>query len=356
MTESQPHADRVRAAVRQVLDADVVELTRIDAGLGTRAFFRVRLAARTAGVPDTLVARVDAEEDPGARPLSLPPEPPLEPLRSFLAAHGLPVPKHYGSDARRGVELIECFGSRSLEAFANAATPAERGAIYREACQLVSILQGAADPSGRVPAFERRLDARYFAYKAALFARVSLPTALGRAATAAEVELVRETFAWIASVAAQVSPRLAHRDLQSANLLVREDAAPGARLGMIDFQGALLAPPEYDLVCLLRDSYVELPDAEVEQLLSATRPTLPDPPDPESFARRFDLLTLTRKGKDHARFLSAARERGDERYLRYLPATVRYLRAAASRAARRDPRLAGFEALVRALPEAPCAR
>ena len=72
---------------------------------------------------------------------------------------------------------------------------------------------------------------------------------------------------------------------------------------MIDFQGAFLAPPEYDLVCLLRDSYVELPEAEVAHLLHRVRARLPDRPEAAVFQHRFDALTLTRKGKDHARFL-----------------------------------------------------
>lgn len=125
---------------------------------------------------------------------------------------------------------------------------------------------------------------------------------------------------------------------------------------MIDLQGAFLAPPEYDLVCLLNDSYIELPEPEIAQHCAAVRPMLPDAPDAERFARRFDLLTLTRKGKDHARFLYAARERGDERFLAYAPTTVRQLRGAATRASARDPRLADLAALFHELPESPCAR
>ena len=125
---------------------------------------------------------------------------------------------------------------------------------------------------------------------------------------------------------------------------------------LLDLQGAWLAPPEYDLVCLLRDSYVELPEPEVEAHLAAIRPVLPDAPPPEEFRRRFDLLTLSRKGKDHALFHFVARTRADSRYLRFLPATVRYLRAAAGRAAARDPRLAPLAELIAQLPEGPCAR
>ena len=124
---------------------------------------------------------------------------------------------------------------------------------------------------------------------------------------------------------------------------------------MIDIQGALLAPPEYDLVCLLRDSYVELPDDEVRSHLARVRPLLPDRPDAESFARRFDLLTLSRKGKDHARFVHAARGRGDPRFVPHLARTVRALRTAGARVARLDSSLDRLAEMVHALPESPCA-
>jgi aminoglycoside/choline kinase family phosphotransferase len=125
---------------------------------------------------------------------------------------------------------------------------------------------------------------------------------------------------------------------------------------LIDLQGAFLAPPEYDLVCLLRDSYVELPGAEIAHQLARVRPRLPDAPSPEELGRRFDLLTLARKGKDLARFLYAERARGDARYLRFAPATVRHLRAAAAAAAARDATLATLAEIVAALPEDACAR
>ena len=44
-----------------------------------------------------------------------------------------------------------------------------------------------------------------------------------------------------------------HRDYHSRNLMVHD-----GRLGVIDFQDARLGPDTYDLVSLLRDSYVEL--------------------------------------------------------------------------------------------------
>jgi len=348
MADSDARLERRIRALCQEAGLAVRAVTWLPSELSLRRF--ARIATDDARFP-ALVARVDAPEDPAGRPPGVPPEPPLEPVRALLERHGLPVPRRVA--AADDLELLEDLGPTSLRDAAASASPEALADLYREACALVPRLQRVA-PAPGVAAFDRTLDGALFAYKADLVARWGL-AARGRPATPAEADTVRRAFADVAHETAAAPRRLAHRDLQSANVIVRAGAPPGERLGLIDLQGAFLAPPEYDLVCLLRDSYVELPEPQADALAERVRPDLPDAPDTETFARRFDLLTLTRKGKDHARFVYAARERGDTRYLPYVPAAVRALRRASARAAARDPRLEPLAALLHELPEAACA-
>src|SRR4030095_5077750 len=53
-----------------------------------------------------------------------------------------------------------------------------------------------------------------------------------------------------------------HRDYHSRNLMV-----DGSRIGIIDFQDALMGPATYDLASLLKDAYIELDEAVVEDLI-----------------------------------------------------------------------------------------
>jgi len=339
---------RLRRCAADALGAEVTRIEWLVGQLGMRRFARLRLSGDG---PRSIVARIEAAEDPAGRPAGSAPEPPLEPIRALLEARGLPVPKRYGGDRAAGIELLEDVGSEPLRDAAVRAEPALRVALYEEACDLVPRIQ-AIEPAG-IEAFERRLDDALLAYKGEIFATEAL-AARGRAASAAEIDCVRQAFARVAEQIRDAPARLAHRDFQSANLHLRAGAAPGNRLVMIDLQGAFLAPPEYDLVCLLRDSYVELPDAELSHHLERIRPRLPDTPDAESFALRFDLLTLTRKGKDLGRFLYAFRARDDRRFLSSVPATVRALRAASRRLADRQPSFGALAQLVAELPEQPC--
>ena len=248
---------------------------------------------------------------------------------------------------------MEDVGDITLRDTALNANSVELQSLYQEACDLVPRLQ-RIDPTTGIAAFDRRLDTALFDYKADLFTRWSLPSR-GRAATLAERQEVRSAFAHIAAVSRMAPQRLAHRDFQSTNLHVHPKTGHG-RLVMIDLQGAFLAPPEYDLVCLLKDSYVELPEAQIHHQLERIRHTLPDAPTADTFQERFDLLTLTRKGKDHARYLYAANQRGDTRFQRFVPAAVRALQSAAARSAERVPALGGLNEIIQALPEeTPCA-
>lgn len=349
-----PQAE-LAALCRSALAARLTRVEPLTAALGTRRFFRLHLEGAACA---TAVARVEAAEDPRIRPPGAATEPPLEPLRTLLEDNGLPVPAHLGSDPAAGIELLEDVGDRSLRDAAAEASAEERRELYREACDLVPRLQRVA-PRPDLPAFQRKLDPELFAFKAGLFTQYAAPLALGgRPAKPGERAAILDAFAAVAEVCGAAPQRLAHRDFQSANLHVSPRAS-GGRLVMIDLQGAFQAPPEYDLTCLLRDSYVELPKEERDGHLSRVRPALPDAPDPETFRRRFDLLTLTRKGKDLARFLQAAAERGDTRYRSFVPATVRALHEAAARVGSTDPRLARLAELIAALPEeppSPCAR
>jgi aminoglycoside/choline kinase family phosphotransferase len=110
---------------------------------------------------------------------------------------------------------------------------------------------------------------------------------------------------------------------------------PGGAQAVIDFQDALLGPRQYDLVALLRDSYVELEAPFVEAMLrrwldrfrAAGGPRLEYAP----FRATFDLLTVQRKLKDAGRFVFIDRVKRNPGFLPSIPASLRYVREAFAR-------------------------
>ena len=331
-------------------DGRGVRIESMPAGLGTRRFFRVR---QPSGHPPSVIARVEIPEKPPAAQ-AVGPEPALEPIRARLEAEGLPVPKRIGGDPALGIDLLEDVGDQSLQSMADQWAPSARNDLYQAAAQLIPRLQRITPLDGSpVAAFTRQFDEALLDTKARKWLEWTLPRAWGRAASEQEVAATRSAFALIQAATQSAPRRLAHRDFKAANIHVIPDdgEAPNFRLVLIDLQGAFMAPPEYDLVCLLRDSQVRLPESEVQSHLAATRPQLPDAPEADEFLRRFDLLSVARLAKDISHFVQAAAGRGDSRYVRFVPNGLHQLRQAAHRAAERDAEMAAFAALCQDVPD-----
>jgi aminoglycoside/choline kinase family phosphotransferase len=342
----------LRALVERELDGRLLEYESVAPGLGTRRFFRLFVSPDSKIAPlASVIARVEADEDASKRPAGVAPEPELEPLRDFLERSGIPVPRNFGGDAKSNIQFVEDVGDTSLEIAATTSTANQRRALYGEACALIPALQRLEPPTPTLEAFERRLDLQLFESKALRVIEWALPWWLGRAPYPSEKTVITDAFAKISRVVADAPVRFSHRDLKAANIHIRKDATPGNRLVLIDLQGAFMAPPEYDLVCLLRDSHVPLPQDEVAAHLEATRPMLPAPPAPDVFIHRFTLLTLTRVAKDAAHYIHALTENDDSRYLRLVPAALSTLREAATRVATQDPAYERLANLIHELRE-----
>jgi aminoglycoside/choline kinase family phosphotransferase len=116
--------------------------------------------------------------------------------------------------------------------------------------------------------------------------------------------------------------RIAHRDYHSRNLMIKLD-----RMNVIDFQDARLGPIQYDLVSLLRDSYVDMNDSMAHSLinyyLDRSKEFLPADFSREHFDRVYELQSIQRCFKACGSFASFFHLRQDRRYLKYLSGTLR---------------------------------
>ncbi|MFS4459060.1 aminoglycoside phosphotransferase family protein [Bdellovibrio sp. HCB2-146] len=116
--------------------------------------------------------------------------------------------------------------------------------------------------------------------------------------------------------------RIAHRDYHSRNLMIKLD-----KMTVIDFQDARLGPIQYDLVSLLRDSYVDMNDSMAKTLtdmyLAKSKEYLPKDFSREHFDRIYELQSIQRCFKACGSFASFYHLRQDRRYLKYLSGTLR---------------------------------
>jgi len=254
-----------------------------------------------------------------------PPELPFLNVRRYLARLGLRVPVLLLDQAARGFLVIEDLGDQT---FGRALKEPGASAyhLYGRAIDALAGLRARAEqaPDPTCVAFSRAFEFDLYQWEFEHFIEYGL---LARAArpTAAELATLRHAFAGISAQLA-IAPRgLTHRDYQSSNLMV----LPSGEQVVIDFQDALLGPRQYDLVALLRDSYVELDRPLVDQMLAryvkkfreAGGPSL----DEGEFAAYFDLLTVQRKLKDAGRFVFIDQVKKNPSFLVHIPASLRYV-------------------------------
>jgi len=100
--------------------------------------------------------------------------------------------------------------------------------------------------------------------------------------------------------------------------------------GIIDFQDALIGPVTYDLVSLLRDSYIAWPEEKIyawveqfRQMLLKEKLLLSD--DKEQFVRWFDWMGIQRQLKVVGIFCRLNYRDGKSNYLNDIPQTLDYL-------------------------------
>lgn len=103
------------------------------------------------------------------------------------------------------------------------------------------------------------------------------------------------------------------------------------RLYVIDFQDARMGPDTYDLASLLRDSYVDLGESTVGDLIAYFLALKGMPGQEREFRTRFDLMALQRNLKALGTFGYQTTARRNPVYIQYMPRTIRYVRTTVER-------------------------
>lgn len=144
-----------------------------------------------------------------------------------------------------GLLLLEDLGEGNVAAWA-AARPADAPMLYEAAVDVLAHVQASPPPPGLL-AFS---PLRAAGLIAPLFEHAA-PTDPRRGALL--TGRLAEALAH-----AGTPDRLALRDFHAENLVWRPGRAGHDRLGLLDFQDAVLAPPAYDLASLLRDARADV--------------------------------------------------------------------------------------------------
>src|SRR5688572_26309191 len=241
----------------------------------------------------------------------------------LLAQMPVPIPTVLGHADDLGVLALEDLGDVTLQAHLGAASQEEHAALYRQSVALIATLQkrGAELESPEYLPFGIAFDVEKLTWEMDLFIKHVLEADRGVVPGPEARTELRAEFPGLVETLASERRVLCHRDFHSRNLMLHDE-----RLYIIDFQDARMGPDTYDLVSLLRDSYVDLPEQTVAELIAYFLALKGESGQQAAFRARFDLMALQRNLKALGTFGYQTTARRNPVYIQYIPRTLRYAR------------------------------
>jgi tRNA threonylcarbamoyl adenosine modification protein YjeE len=328
--------DRI-ASVRQfIAEAGLSEATRerMQGDASTRRYHRLILGNRRAILMDA-PKRPDGPPVRDGKPYSqiahlAESVVPFVGMAKGLRAQGLTAPEIQHADMQQGLLIIEDLGNEGVVAGDPPAPIVERYEVAVDALvalhgkELPSVLPVAPHVEHEIPPYD--MDA--FLIEVELLLDWYLPRLgidVGEQWRADYVGLWRDAL----EAALDAPPTWVLRDFHSPNLLWLPDRPDIARIGILDFQDAVMGPPAYDVASLLQDARVDVPEEiEVALLGRYVRQRRAADPDfnPADFIRSYVTLAAQRASKILGIFARLDVRDGKPQYLRHMPRISGYLR------------------------------
>ncbi len=256
-------------------------------------------------------------------------------IATCLEKTGVNVPHLYALDTSSGFILMSDLGNTPYLSLLNSDTGKQRADnMYTDAMSALLLMQLNMQPGIQKQSRVELPDYDTQRLKAEMdllpdwYVRVHCQHVL----TDDEQTILDQAMSYLIASAQEQPQVFVHRDYHSRNLMYHKEHNPG----IIDFQDAVLGPITYDLVSLLRDSYIAWPEQKVyfwveqyRQML--LREGLLAKDDKEQFVRWFDWMGIQRQLKVVGIFSRLNYRDGKSNYIDDIPQTLEYLFRVCSR-------------------------
>ncbi len=250
----------------------------------------------------------------------------------YLRGIGLSAPEIFEADQEQGILLVEDLGNEGV--IDSQRRPiAER---YHEAVLCLAEyhqLPIARDlpidekTTHQVPAFDKAA----LLYEVELLLDWHIPWKRnGGEATAAEREAYLSIWSGLIDEALSGEKHLVMRDYHSPNLLWLPEREGFRKIGMIDFQDAIIGPSSYDVVSLVQDARVTverpLMDDLMETYMQAREAA--GPFEREAFKRSWSIMSAQRACRLNGLWVRLLRRDNLPNYMQHMPRTLWHLEVA----------------------------
>lgn len=305
-----------RAVVGKVRDVE-----RLPGDASTRKYYRVFAEHRS-----LILMSMEPFADRGE---SLP----FLAVQKHLSQAKVAVPEVVDFNASKGLILLEDLGDvtllRELETVTSSADELK---LFSKVVELLAVMHEQASHPSATPGLESfgmRFDFEKLNWEINFTLEHFYAFHLKREFAGNDLKKIRAGFDRICRHLESLPTVFTHRDFHSRNVMVQPTQTGDKRFVMIDFQDARLGPAQYDLASLVRDSYYQLEEAQLQKLLDLywlNRPAVLKAGSREEFERDFDWMAVQRNFKAIGSFASFLNLRGNTAYLKYIGNTFENIR------------------------------
>ena len=256
---------------------------------------------------------------------------PFVAVANALRERGLSAPAIYAVDLERGFVILEDLGDRVFGSEAARGCPLAE--LWGSAVDVLVALAESPPPDRlpiqghdayRLPSY----DAEAMLIEASLMIDWFWPAIHGREMPQALAEEFAALWRPLLGAAAKADSGWVLRDYHSPNLMWLPDREGIKRVGILDFQDALRGPLAYDLVSLLQDARLDIPEPLERDLLArycAARGAQSQHFSSDQFVSLYATLGAQRNSKILGIFARLAKRDGKRGYLAHIPRVARYL-------------------------------
>ena len=274
-------------------------------------------------------------------------------VRAHLEHCGVPVPRLLALDGAIGAILLEDLGDRTmLHRLGELNDPRAEEGLFVEALELLAAFHSrtrVAKDARPVPGYGLAFDEEKLMWEVDFTLEHLFGSYLKRQIPDKEFREVRDAFVDIVRRLAAEPRVFTHRDYHSRNIMI----PPNGKMVCIDFQDARMGLRAYDLASILRDSYYQLSEEAVYQLVDrylelaagdtpssiagaggattsagagGATTSASEKIDRDHFYRVFDLMSIQRNFKAIGSFTSFYGKRNDAMYIRFVGNTFENIR------------------------------
>jgi len=254
---------------------------------------------------------------------------PFVAMANGLRQHGFSSPEIYHADLDQGLLILEDLGDEGIVSGEPPAPIRERYETAVDALlalhgkRLPDVLPVAPDIEHCIPSY----DMSALLIEAELLLDWFLPR-LQAPMPDSERDSFRRLWRELLQPAIEAPATWVLRDFHSPNLLWLARRKEIARLGLLDFQDAVMGPGAYDVASLLQDARVDIPEqlelALLGRYVRGRRQSDPEF-DPASFIKIYVTLAAQRASKILGIFARLDLRDGKPQYLRHMPRVWGYL-------------------------------